>query len=104
MARTRDVVAFVTSQYLSKEHDDPAAAAQKQRACSAFNCALLQWAVQAQAVATRIQELASGQAASVHLFSPCFSPALATVLSRCRADGTRCPARLIVHERHAPAL
>ena len=102
--RRRDVIAFVTSQYLSKDAllEGPSSS-RASRACIAFNCALHQWAAQAQAVATGIQRLDGGET-SVHLFTPCFSPALASSMSRCRADDSGCPARIHVHQQHAREL
>ena len=65
---------------------------------SAIICPLVQWARQAQALASRLGEL-SGERSSVHVFSPCFEPALADALSS-TGDG----APVVVHANHAREL
>ncbi|KAL1526534.1 hypothetical protein AB1Y20_015243 [Prymnesium parvum] len=97
----REAVAFVTSQYLRQAVSHDQSAAPRRSECNAFNCALFQWAVQVQAVATRVQRPHSP--ASVHIFSACFSSTLAETMSRCH-ERTRCPARVRVHSHHAREL
>ena len=54
MRKGKELVAFVTSQFLPKKLEHPDARG-RQRACSAYACALFQWASQVRVIATLIE-------------------------------------------------
>lgn len=94
-----DLVAFVTSQFVTDEKKAAQPAGLwKSPPCDTYGCALLQWARQAHAVASQVRQR-SGEGASVHLFTPCLSPDVGPSLSA--GDDA---VRVVVHPQHHGGL
>ena len=98
--RGPDLVAFVTSHFLVDKGSLQASedAWRSPPKCASYGCALIQWARQAHAIASQVRRL-SGEAASVHMFTPCLHPSIGTALS---ADDAL--VRVVVHRHYHGGL